>query len=185
MAEKDEIAHKLESDINEATENAQEAASLGTPPGLVTLLHDYRQRHSETLQHLQVMRVRADELDAQLAEMCEPIPRWKAEIERGRCRVEDLVARSSALSHSSAVIETWAGLMDRQKACGNGHDTVRRSLRDVRGCVMSERERRRALRASVHQLLQSLTHLDSHLEALEAWDALDAEGGFLSFDANN
>lgn len=183
MAEKDEVAHRLESSIAEATENAE--ASLGTPPGLPELLSNYRKRHSDALEQFSVMKEQAEELDARLAEKCEPIPRWQAEIEQSRCRVDDLRARSSALSHSSSVIETWGGLMDRQKECSNGHETVRRSLRDVRTCVMSERERRRALRNSVQQLLQSLTHLDSHLETLEEWDALDAEGGFLSFDVNS
>jgi chromosome segregation ATPase len=182
IAEKDEVAWKLEANMTEATENAQEAASLGTPPGFAMLMNDHKMRYAETKESISELRGQAELLDHRLSEMCEPIPGCKAEVECARRTVEELKCRCSALGQGSLAIDTWGSIFDRQKECSSELETVRRSLRDVRGCVMSERERRRVLRASVQSLVQSLMQLDGHLESLESWDALDAEGGFLSLD---
>jgi len=177
LAEHDEVAFQLAASISEAQESAQQAASQVLAPGLAPYLNECKARHEETLENIATMRVAALELDDRLSVMCDPLPQWRREVSNDRQLVEELRAKHRALRQDGGAIDTWAGLMDRQRHCGEDILSVQQSLRGVSGCVMSEREHRRNLRASVQRLVQSLTVMDNHLESLESWDSLEAEGG--------
>lgn len=172
----DEVAWQLQSSITEAEEADQAVASslLEERPGID--IDESRLKHAETLQSIASMRVQAEMLDEQLSEMCEPLPRAQNTVSQDRRAVDDLKADLAALQKNSGEIDTWAGLLDRQRECGEDLHCVRRSLRDVRSSVTSERERRRQLRCSVAHLMESLSTLDSQLASLEAWDDLEDQG---------
>merc|ERR1740117_2452854 len=118
LAEHDEVAFQLAASISEAQESAQQAASQVLAPGLAPYLNECKARHEETLENIATMRVAALELDDRLSVMCDPLPQWRREVSNDRQLVEELRAKHRALRQDGGAIDTWAGLMDRQRHCG-------------------------------------------------------------------
>jgi hypothetical protein len=175
LARHDEAAWEIQTRMSEAEENAQ-ARSYDTVPGLVPYLKEESIRYTETQERSALMRVEAERLNERLSETCAPLPQSEADIVQDRELVKELRGRIHTMRDPSKAVGTWGTLLDRQKEVGRDIEGLQRSLQKVSGGVTSERVRRNILRASIQQMMASLTNLDSCLESLESWDSLGAEG---------
>jgi len=136
---------------------------------------DCRAGSAWSAQAIAGLRAQAAVLDERLQEACEPLPGWKAELERERSAVKELVARHAAAR--TAAVCAWGHVVDTQRSCSRGMQSLRDTLHGVGDSVAAEAARRRELRVTVGQLAASLTALHRRLTCLEEpWGESGCEG---------